>query len=113
VPATLQIRGLSQAASGRPADGERSLRESLAVRREALPAGHWLIASSQSILGEHLVRHPRRFAEAEPLLRGGYEGLRAALGASDPRTRTALTRLIAFYEAWGRPSEAARLRTTQ
>ena len=30
------------------------LRESLAIRRAALPAGHWLLASSESVIGEHL-----------------------------------------------------------
>jgi serine/threonine-protein kinase len=107
VPATLQVRGLALAAGGRAADGEASLRDSLAVRRRSLPAGHWLVASSRSLLGEHLVRHARRYPEAEPLLRDGYEGLRAALGPQDERTRAALTRLVALYEAWGRPSAAA------
>ena len=111
IPAILQVRGLSLAATGRSAEAEASLRESLAVRTRSLPPSHWLIASSRSILGEHLVRHTRRFAEAEPLLRDGYEGLRAALGPGDPRTKTALARLVALYDAWGRPSEAARYRT--
>ncbi|MEO5821406.1 MAG: serine/threonine-protein kinase, partial [Vicinamibacteraceae bacterium] len=110
IPAILQVRGLVLAALGRAAEGEASLRDSLAVRSRSLPASHWLIASSRSLLGEHLVRYARRFAEAEPLLRGGYEGLRAALGPQDPRTRAALTRLVALYDAWDRPSAAGPYR---
>ena len=93
IPAILQVRGLCQAAVGRIADAEASLRDSLGVRSRSLPASHWLIASSRSLLGEHLAHHARRFAEAETLLRGGYDGLREALGPGDPRTRAALDRL--------------------
>jgi tetratricopeptide (TPR) repeat protein len=92
IPAILQVRGLSLAAGGRHAEAEASLRDSLAVRTRSLPPSHWLIASAQSYLGDHLRRHARRPAEAEPLLRSGYEGLRAALGPEDPRTKAALAR---------------------
>ncbi len=110
IPAILQVRGLGLAATGLTADAEASLRDSLAVRARSLPSNHWLVASARSILGEHLARHTRRFAEAEPLLRDGYEGLRQALGPADPRTKAALTRLVALYDASGRPSAAASYR---
>ena len=110
VAAALQVRGLAFGATGHAAEGEASLRDSLAVRTRALPPNHWLIASSQSILGEHLLRHQRRFADAEPLLLGGYEGLRGALGPPDPRTRAGLTRLVALYDAWGNREKAKTYR---
>jgi eukaryotic-like serine/threonine-protein kinase len=110
VAATLQVRGLCLAATGRAADAETSLRDSLAVRVRSLPAGHWLVASSQSILGEHLHRQQRRFPEAEPLLLAGYEGLKGKLGPADSRTRAALTRLVALYDAWGKRPEAQTYR---
>lgn len=47
--------------------GGRWLRESLALRKKTLPADHWLLASSESSIGEHLVL-AKRYAEAEPLL---------------------------------------------
>ena len=94
IPAVLQVRALGLAALGRAAEAEASLRDSLAVRSRSLPPNHWLIASSQSVLGDHLQRHTRRFAEAEPLLRGGYQGLKAALGPEDPRTKAAQARLV-------------------
>jgi serine/threonine-protein kinase len=110
VPATLQVRGLCLAATGRADEAETSFRDSLAVRLRSLPPGHWLVASSQSILGEHLHRQHRRFPEAEPLLLAGYDGLRAKLGPTDARTRAALTRLVALYDAWGRREAAQSYR---
>jgi tetratricopeptide (TPR) repeat protein len=110
VAASLQVRGLCLAATGRPDEAEASLRDSLAVRVRSLPAGHRLVASSQSVLGEHLYRLQRRFPEAEPLLLAGYEGLKEKLGPTDARTRAALTRLVALYDAWGRRPQAQTYR---
>ena len=57
-----------------------------------------------------LHRQQRRFPEAEPLLLAGYEGLRTKLGPTDTRTRAALTRLVALYDAWGKRAEAQTYR---
>lgn len=82
------------------------LRQSLAIRRREFPAGHYLIASSESILGEYLTL-ARRFAEAEPLLVGSEQALVASRGETAPIVRDARERLVALYEAWGKPREAA------
>ena len=111
VAACLQVRGLALAATGKADDAEAALRDSLAVRTRSLPPSHWLIASSQSVLGEHLLRHQHRYPEAEPLLLAGYEGLRARLGPGDPRTRAGLTRVVALYDAWGKRDKAQPYRT--
>jgi hypothetical protein len=59
-------------------------------------------------LGECLATQ-RRFSEADPLLLDSYNNLAQSLGKSDPRTHAALKRLIAFYDSWAKPEEAARL----
>jgi len=109
VSATLQTRGKSLAATGRDEEAEASFRESLQIRTKALPATHWLIASGKSVLGEHLTKR-RKLAEAEPLVVTGYEGLDRILGGNDRRTREALTRVIALYDAWQRPGDAQKYR---
>lgn len=94
---------------GRAREAEPLLRESLELRQRALPPGHWLIAASEIALGACLVAD-RRFGEAEALLLRGYEGLRASRGDAHERTIEARSRIIALYEAWGRPDRAAAFR---
>jgi hypothetical protein len=67
------------------------------------------VADAESVLGGCLARLGR-FQEAEPLLLRGHEGL-AAAAARAPYRRAALTRLVALYEAWGKPDLAARYRS--
>ncbi len=110
VTAAMQVKGLSLMDLGRTRDAEPLLRESLDLRQQALPAGHWLIAASKSALGACLVAG-RRFREAEGLLLQGYEGLRTFRGDTHERTVEARSRLVALYEAWGRPDRAAAFRT--
>ena len=88
------------------AAGERWLRESLAVREANYPAGHWLIASSASVLGEHFVR-ARRYSEAEQLLVTSERALLEARGETAPVMIDARKRLVLLYQAWGRTSQAA------
>jgi tetratricopeptide (TPR) repeat protein len=110
VAGAMQVLGMSLVDLGRPREAEPFLRESLELRRRALPAGHWLIASAESTLGSCLTAE-RRFREAEPLLLHGLEGLRAAQGEDHELTVEARRRLVALYEAWGRPERAAAWRT--
>ena len=60
-------------------------------------------------LGDTL-RRLRRFAEAEPLLLGSYDALAAALGPEHARTRRVAEQLADLYDAWYRPTDAARYR---
>ena len=85
------------------------LREALRIRRESLPKSHFWVALAQGALGECLATQ-RRFSEADPLLVDSYNNLAQSLGKTDPRTRAALKHLIAFYDSWAKPEEAARLR---
>jgi tetratricopeptide (TPR) repeat protein len=96
---------------GRHADALPHWRE-LAAARERAAAGSWQAAEAQSRLGGCLAALGRR-DEAEPLLLATYERLAAAKGipaAQAYRPEEALRRVIALYEAWGKPDEAAKWR---
>ncbi len=91
---------------GRAVEAEPLLRESVAVTEAALPPDHWVRFTAQSLLGAAL-GGAGRHAQGEPLLVGSYEGFRASLGDANPRTRSALLRLVRFYETWPRPDGAS------
>ena len=86
---------------------ERYLRESLALRKKNLPEGHWAVASSESILGAHLVL-AKRFTEAEALLIPAEKKLVEERGEDAAVVGDARKRIVALYTAWGKPAEAAR-----
>jgi serine/threonine protein kinase/tetratricopeptide (TPR) repeat protein len=94
----------------RIAEAEKHLREALAIRQRIHPAGHWRIAEAKAGLGHCLLR-ARRLDEAEPLLRDGYEGLRVSRETLPEDVRAVRRDLVALYESWGRPEQAARYRT--
>jgi serine/threonine protein kinase len=108
-PTVLIIQGLSLAKTGKPQEGEGVLREALDIRTRSLPKGHYWIASASSALGECLTIE-RRYAEAEPLLLQGHDGLNTALGPDHYSTKEALKRIVALYEGWNKPALAARYR---
>jgi len=111
VAAAEQVVALSLIDLGRPKEAEPLLRDSLALRRRSLPAGHWLIATAEGALGVCLTKL-RRFAEAESSLLSSHAGLRAAHGDGHQTTVEARQRLVALYEAWGKPQKAVPYRTT-
>ncbi len=110
VAAAQQVMGLALLDLGRARDADPLLRESLALRRAALPAGHWLISSSESVLGACLTAE-RRYPEAEALLLRAHAGLETSRGGGHDRTVEARRRLVALYEAWGKPERAASWRS--
>ncbi len=70
---------------------------------------HWLTFNSRSVLGGSLLGQ-KKFAEAEPLLVSGYEGMKQRddkiPAASKPQLKEALERMTQLYEATG-PSDKA------
>src|SRR5205085_1773488 len=60
-------------ASKQFADAEPFARECLALREKNLP-DHWLTFNARVMLGGSLLGQ-KKYTEAEPLLRSGYEGL--------------------------------------
>ncbi len=89
---------------------EPMLREALAIRRTTLPPGHPDIAEAEEALGAALMAR-RRYVEAEDHLLPSREAYLAAYGDRDPRTQTALRRLVALYEALGQRQRADEIRT--
>ncbi len=104
------------------ADAEATLRECLTVRERSLP-DDWTTYNTVSRLGEAIASQASvlsatdfptanaRFAEAEPLLIKGYEGLNQRQEGIPVESRTrylaaAIRRLIELYEAWGKTDQA-------
>ncbi len=87
---------------------EPVLRECLAICEKAQPEDSTTF-NSRSMLGASLLGQ-KRYTEAEPLLRSGYEGLKARAGKIPPQGKNwlgeALDRLIALAEATNKPDEA-------
>jgi hypothetical protein len=77
--------------------------------REKNRPDDWTTFEAQALLGGSLLGQ-KKYAEAEPLLRKGYEGLKQwekALEPRDaPRLPEAVDRLIELYTATNRPDEA-------
>jgi serine/threonine protein kinase len=104
----LAAHGLNLLKQERWAEAEPALRECLAIRGKIEPTA-WTTFNSMSMLGGALAGQAK-YAEAEPLLLKGYEGLKALqpLNQNDVRHERfiqALTRLIALYTAMDRPNE--------
>jgi hypothetical protein len=85
------------------------LRECLAVREKAVPED-WSRFNAMSLLGGALLGQGK-YAEAEPLVVRGYEGIKAREAKVPPPARVRLPeaaeRVIRLYESWGKPEQAA------
>jgi hypothetical protein len=79
------------------------LRESLGIFDETLP-GHWRRAFTECLLGQALTLQDR-FDEAEPMLQGAVERVRAARGDGDMFTRETLEYAVSFYARAHREDE--------
>ena len=106
-----------------PVVAESYLRECLGIREKVL-ADQWVLFNTQSMLGGSLVAQAKAkmdsdkgsatkmFAEAEPLLTGGYQGMKQREAAIPPMGRFRLTeepqRLVDLYPVWDKPDEAAK-----
>ena len=98
---------------GKFAQAEPLARECLALREIMIP-DDWRTFNARSLLGGCLLGQ-MKYAEAEPLLLSGYEGLKQREdkilpAARELRLREALQRLAQLDEATGRPEQAAEWR---
>jgi serine/threonine protein kinase/tetratricopeptide (TPR) repeat protein len=95
---------------GQHAAAEPMLRECLAIREKVEPEV-WTTFNTQSMLGGALLGQ-KKYADAEPLLVKGYEGMKAREKAIPPpaitRIPEALDLLIELYAATNRPDEAKK-----
>ena len=93
-------------------DAEAVLRESLALRAKQQP-DDWTTFDTRSLLGGALVGQ-KKYAEAEQLLRAGYEGMKQREKTIPPqgkiRLTEALERLVQLYDAMGKKDDAAKWR---
>jgi serine/threonine protein kinase len=92
-------------------DAEGALRESLTLAEKKAPEA-WSTCATRSMLGEALAGQ-KKYADAEPLLLAGCEGLHSRQAQIPPSQRqgqlaAALERVVRFYEATGKPEEAAK-----
>jgi hypothetical protein len=97
---------LSQA---RWSEAELLLRECLAIREKTGP-DDFARFEAMSLLGAALMGQGR-YAEAEPLVMPGYEGLNAREAKIPAEGKSLLAasalRVVRLYEAWGKPEQAA------
>ena len=92
-----------------PGSAEALLRRSLAIQSHNFVSDHRRVADAESVLGECLAALGR-FEEAESLALSAYGKLARNLGPDHRRTLAGLDRVIALYEGWGRPDQAAAYR---
>ena len=105
---TLAALGENLVQQRRFGDAEPVLRECLEIRGTTY-ANSWPRFATMSYLGTLLGQ--RRYAEAEPLLLDGYDGLRLRKSElTDTWSRQFLAeaenRVVALYQAWGKPAQA-------
>jgi tetratricopeptide (TPR) repeat protein len=119
---SLTLLGASRCSAGKHVEAEPVLRESAAIWERSQP-DCWKRYYAVSLLGESLAGQGRslrasdaaaaaaKFAEAEPLLLSGYEGL-SARRTTIPHARRqkvipeSLRRIVALYQSWGREEKA-------
>ena len=96
----------------KPADAETVLRECLDVR-EKKQLNVCNTFNTKSMLGGALLGQ-KKYQGAEPLLKAGYQGMKARAQTIPPQGRMRLTeaaeRLVQLYEATGNAAEAERWR---
>jgi len=96
--------------AGLASDIEPMLRECLSIRLEQLP-DDWRTFNTQNMLGGSLLGQ-QKYADAEPLLLSGYEGMKLREASIPPagrlRLKEALERLVRLYDEWGKVDEAAK-----
>ena len=104
--------GLSLIQQGKWTEAEPVLRECLAIREKSQP-DEWTTFNTRSLLGGSLLGQ-KKYAEAEPLIVSGYEGMKAREARipapGKPRLTEAAERVVQLYEAWGKKDKAAEWR---
>jgi serine/threonine protein kinase/tetratricopeptide (TPR) repeat protein len=113
LPHALNLLSRSLLLQGRYAEAEPVARESVTISRNMFPddSGRF---DSEIVLGASLLGL-KKYAEAEPLLLTGYEGLKAARESTLPPAGKVLglqdwERIVGLYESCGKPEKAAAWR---
>jgi eukaryotic-like serine/threonine-protein kinase len=94
---------------GKCNEAEPLMRQTLKSLKGTSP-NYWRTHYIQSLLGAVLMRG-KQYAEAEPLLLSGYDGLSRRRGAIPLLSKSNLTDagawIVQLYRAWSRPEKAA------
>ncbi len=94
---------------GKFPEAELALREALTIHEQKAPE-KWETSKARSRLGMALLGQ-KQYAQAEPLLMEGYQGMkqREFLIPKGPKGPLKITgeRLVQLYEEWGKPQQAA------
>jgi eukaryotic-like serine/threonine-protein kinase len=97
---------------GKYAPAESLVREALAAYEKG-NSSSWARYNSESLLGASLAGQ-KKYAEAEPLLRSGFEGMKQRLGSIPAfgrfRLEQTAKQILTLYQDWGRPESAAAWR---
>lgn len=108
----LAARGAMLLIQKKPAEAEVTFRKCLSLR-EKLQADDWSTFDTMSYLGEALLDQ-KKYADAEPFLLSGYEGMsqrESSIPAPEkPRLTRAISRLVRLYDAWGKRDDAMNWR---
>jgi eukaryotic-like serine/threonine-protein kinase len=104
--------GMNLLLQQRAADAATALRQGLAIRARKEP-NLWSTFNTQSLLGEAFLDQ-KQFADAEPLLLEGYQGMQQREAKIPPqgkvRLTQALARLVRLYDALGEKDKAEEWR---
>jgi serine/threonine protein kinase/tetratricopeptide (TPR) repeat protein len=105
----LVLVGLIQFDLQKYADAERAIREALNGYEKA-GTDDWRPHRARALLGATLAGQ-RKYADAEPLLLSGHEGMSSRRATIQFENRSALDRsgswIVQLYRDWGRPDKAA------
>ena len=109
---TMRLLGGLHRDQGNYAQAEALLREALRGFLKTRP-DFWARFEIESTLGASLSGQ-RKFAEAEPLLLSGYEGLARLKATIPPLNKSSLEHagdwIVTHYQSWGRPEKVAEWR---
>ena len=102
---------LAYLSEGRFVESEALAREALEFNRKNQPE-NWQRFRAESVLGASLAGQ-KKYAEAEPLLLEGHQGMAARKDQMAAEDRYHLDRarewVLQLYRAWGKPQMAARM----
>ncbi|MCI0459831.1 MAG: tetratricopeptide repeat protein, partial [Gemmataceae bacterium] len=108
----LAVLGLNLLRQRKYAAAAPLLRDCLALREKTEPDG-WTTFNTKSMLGGCLLGE-KKYADAEPLLLQGYEGMKQREARipplARPRLAEAIERLVQLYHEWGKPEKSAEWR---
>jgi hypothetical protein len=103
---------LAYVSQGKFADSEPLAREAVEMDRKKVP-DDWQRFRAESLLGASLAGQ-KKYAEAEPLLLEGYQGMAARKDRMAMLDRYHMDRargwIVELYEVWGKPEKAAEWR---